>query len=214
MKRLGKLIAGILPVILFASGAMSDVALAHERRDVGTGYQLVVGWMVEPALEGQKNGVDIRVIRKDTTQPVEGVEKTLKVEITHIASGTSRIFNLRTIFRDPGHYTADLIVTAPGVYRMRFFGAIEATQVNETFSSRGAGGGFNDVESAADIQFPVRVAEVREIEAVARRLEQENRELNGRVATASGLAIAGVGLGALGAVAGTVSLITSRRKAK
>lgn len=195
--------------------ATDSVALAHERRDVGK-YQFVVGWIVEPALEGQKNGVDLRVTTNVTgeSKPVEGIEKTLQVEITHVPTGVSKVFNLRTIFRDPGHYTTDLILTASGIYRMRFFGTIEGTQINETVNSKGGGGGYGDVEPTVDIQFPTKVAEVREIEAVARHAEEKTRELEEGVMKANTMAIAGIVLGALGTIAGAISLMASRRKAK
>lgn len=197
-----------------ALGVTSGTALAHEGRDVGK-YRLTVGWIGEPALEEQKNGVDLRVASGGAeAKPVEGVEKTLKVELTHMSTGVSKTFDLRTIFRDPGHYTADLILTASGYYRMRFFGTIEGASVNETFNSRSGGGGFNDVESTAEIQFPTRVAEVREVEAVARHVEEENHVLEEGLARANTLAIAGVVLGALGIVAGAAAVVTSRRKAK
>ncbi|MBI2830280.1 MAG: hypothetical protein HYX81_03885 [Chloroflexi bacterium] len=206
-----KLVATL--IVLSAIILTGTSAFAHERRDVGK-YQIVVGWIIEPALEGQKNGVDFRVTNSETQQPVEGAEKTLQVEITHVPTGVLKVFNLRTIFRDPGHYTTDLILTAPGHYRMRFLGTIEGTPVNETFNSRSGGGGFNDVESSADIQFPIKVAEVREIEAVVRHIEEENHELEEGMARASTMAILGIVLGALGTIAGAASLITSRRKTK
>ncbi len=188
-------------------------ASAHERRNVSK-YEFVVGFIVEPPFEGQKNGVDFRVTDTGTKKPVEGVEKTVQVEITHVPSGVSRTFKLRTIFRDPGHYTADLLLTAPGYYRMRFFGAIEGTNVNETFNSRSGGGNFSDVESSVDIQFPIKVPEVREIDAFARHIEEENHEIEESATKAGAMATAGIILGAIGTIAGGVSLIISRRKAK
>lgn len=88
-----------------------EPASAHERRNVSK-FEFVVGSIVEPPIEGQKNGVDFRVTDTETKKPVEGVEKTIQVEITHVPSGVSRTFKLRTIFRDPGHYTNDIIFTA------------------------------------------------------------------------------------------------------
>jgi hypothetical protein len=83
---------------------------AHERREVGE-YQFVVGFMVEPALEGLKNGVSLEVTQGDA--PVEGLEETFQVEITHVPSGASKTMSLRTVFGEPGHYTADLIPQLP-----------------------------------------------------------------------------------------------------
>ena len=125
---------------------------AHERREVGA-YQLVVGFLTEPAFEGLKNGVDLRVLDRETQQPVEGLERTLQVELTYVPSGAAKVLRLRTIYREPGHYTADLIPTVPGHYRFRFFGSLAETAINETFDSRAGGGQFDDVDAAADLQF-------------------------------------------------------------
>jgi hypothetical protein len=139
------------------------MAAAHETRAIASGqYELVVGFIVEPALEGQKNGLDLRVRVPGTPPtPVLGVEKTLQWEITHVGTDKTATFPIRTIFNDPGHYTADLILTAPGQYRFRFFGTVEGVTVNETFIS---GERFNNVEPTDELQFPEKVAQVRSIE--------------------------------------------------
>ena len=49
------------------------------------------------------------------TVAVEGVHETLRVEVTHVATGKSVELSLRPLFGSPGEYTADLIPTAPGV---------------------------------------------------------------------------------------------------
>jgi hypothetical protein len=87
----------------------------------------------------------------------------------------ARVLNLRSLYRDPGHYTADLIPTAPGQYRFRFFGTIQAMTVQETFDSKSGGGQFDDVESSVDLQFPARLPEIREI-ANALRGAQQNAQ--------------------------------------
>jgi hypothetical protein len=213
MKKLLNIMLVLVLGGLAAIGIGGGTALAHESRDLAK-YRLVVGFIAEPALEGQKNGVDFRVTNLETQAPVEGVEKTVQVEITHVPTGVSKVFNLRTIFRDPGHYTSDLILTASGHYRMRFFGTIDGANINETFNSRSGGGNFNDVDPTTEMQFPVKVAEVREIEAVARHIEEENHDLEQSASRANMMAIVGVALGGLGTIVGIASLATSRRKAK
>ncbi|MBI2852355.1 MAG: hypothetical protein HYX84_04555 [Chloroflexi bacterium] len=213
MKKWLSILLVILLSVSVATSLISTDALAHERRDVGK-YQVVVGFIAEPAIEGQKNGVDLRVTSNVSgeSKPVEGVEETLQVEITHVATGVSRVFSLRTIFRDPGHYTTDLILTAPGVFRMRFFGNIEGTPVNETFNSRGGGGGFNDVESSADIQFPQKLAEVREVEGAARGALSAAQQAQDAAKGANTLATIGIVLGGLGLIVGASSLLGGRRR--
>lgn len=99
------------------------------------------------------------------TVPVEGLEGSLQVEVAHVPSGASRVQELLAVFGEPGHYVATLIPTAAGIYEFRVFGTIEGMAVDETFVSRGGGGGFDDIRSSADLQFPEQLPEIREIES-------------------------------------------------
>jgi hypothetical protein len=100
--------------------------------------------------------------------PVEGLEETLRVEITHVASDASKTLDLYPVTGEPGHYIASLIPTAAGVYEFRVFGTLKGTNVDETFVSIGAGGGFDDIRTSAELQFPVQLPEIREIESGVR----------------------------------------------
>ena len=198
-------LAALVAVVLMV-GAPS-VALAHEQRDV-SGYQWVVGWIGEPALEGEKNGVDLRITQAG--KPVEGVEKTLQVEILHKASGTKKTFALRTIFRDPGHYTADIIPTAPGQYEMRFFGKVGTAEVNETFSS--GPGRYGDIEPTTELAFPVAAPQVREVAGSARQALDTAQSAEDAASMARMIGIVGVIIGVLGLGAGGSALMASRKK--
>lgn len=172
----------IIVVIVAAIYALSaSIAFAHESRRVGE-YELLAGWMQEPAYEGLKNGVDFRVTRADehshddghghghgdAAAAIEGLEDTVEVEVTHEPSGTSKVFALRGLWGQPGRYTADVIPTRPGAYEFRFFGRIEGMEIDEAFGSASLGGGFDDVVSSGGIHFPERLAEAREIESAVR----------------------------------------------
>lgn len=182
---------------------------AHERRNVSK-YEFMVGFIVEPPFEGQKNGVDFRVTDTETKKPVEGAEKTVQVEITHVPSGVSGTFKLRTIFRDPGHYTSDLIPTAPGQYQFRFFGNIEGTPVNETFVS--GPGRFNDVGAAAELQFPQKLPEFREVTGAVKGAQTSAQEARDMASSSRALAYAGIVLGALGIILGIGSVVMVARR--
>ncbi len=169
-------------------------ALAHERRTIGGGtYDVVVGWDVEPAIERQKNAASIRVSRAGTNpaQPVEGLEKTLRVQIRQGAQ--TRELPLRAVFGQPGSYVADVVPTRAGQYQFRFTGTVEGTTVDEQFDS--ADGKFNGVDSSSALEFPVQTADPG---AVASSL--------GTVQT---LAYVGLGLGVLALV---LSLVALRRR--
>ncbi len=140
---------------------------------------------------------------------VEGVHETLKVEVTHVPTGASKVMSLRPVFNTPGQYAADLVPTAPGVYEFRFFGAIEGAEVDETFVSEGAGGDFDDVRSSADLQFPVTLPEIREIEGAVRGAQNAAEQAQDTAidadesaSSAGVLAIVGIVLGAVGIAAG------------
>lgn len=196
------MIAGGVGLLAGASGT----AEAHERRAVGA-FQFSVGFMVEPAYEGQKNGVDLRVTSDG--QPVVDVEKTLHVEIMHVESNQKRTQPLRTIFNDPGHYTSDVLPTATGVVRLRFFGTIGGAAIDETFES--GPGRFGSIEPSVDLQFPVRVATAREVEAGVRGATEAAAEAESAANAARRLALAGLVTGVLG-VAGGGALLASRRR--
>ena len=100
--------------------------------------------------------------------PVEGLEGSIQVEVTHVSTGASRVQELLAVFGEPGHYVAVMIPTASGVYEFRVFGNIEGMAIDETFASRGGGGGFDDIQSSAGLQFPEELPELREIESGVR----------------------------------------------
>ena len=234
------LAASIAAVLSLTIGS----ALAHEGREVGE-YRFVVGWLDEPTYEGMKNGVELSVTRigqtaqtghghdsKDSVQsmsmemdghreevPVEGLEETLQVEVTHVPSEASRVVNLRAVLNEPGSYAADLIPTAPGVYEFRVFGAAEGATIDETFVSRGGGGGFDDVHSTADLQFPERLPEVREIESAVRgalsmsqQAQDSALQADDDASAANTLAISAIVLGVLGIASGVGGFVAAMRR--
>lgn len=191
-------VLALLCVLLVAPG----IALAHEHRDVGED-QFVVGWLIEPAYEGQKNGLDLRI--SNGGQPVLGAEQTLQVEVTHVESNVTKTFDIRTIFNDPGHYTTDLMPTVSGQYRFHFTGTLDGHAVDETFTS--GPNTFGDVEALSDIQFPEPVPSGRELEAATRGAAKAAGDASGAASGARTMAIValafgviGVGLGAAGAM--------------
>ena len=124
----------------------------------------------QASMAGQDEGVAV---------PVEGLEGTLKVEVIHVSSGASRIFDVEAVWGDPGHYIARLVPTSPGVYEFRFYGAIDGMNVDETFASHSGGGDFDDVQTSAGLQFPEQMPEMREIVSAvqgARNLAQEAQD--------------------------------------
>ena len=188
--------------------AVPTRAIAHESRDVGK-YQMVVGFFVEPAYEGQKNGLDLRVRVPGTPPtPVLGLEKTLQVEISFVGVDKKITKPVRAVSaaNDPGHYTADVLPTQAGQYRFRIFGTVEGQQVNETFTS---GDKFSNVEQASALTFPDELPQVRSIEGAA---TEAQTSADAAASTASNARAIAIGSLALAVIASGAALRATMRR--
>ena len=146
--------------------------------------------------------------------PVTGLEDTLEVEVTHVASAQSTVMALAPLFGRPGAYTADFIPTQPGAYRFRFFGSIEGQPFDEVFES--GANTFDAVQSRAAAQFPITLPSVRELEGVVRTSQASADEALEAVAGVRTIGIVGMVIGTVGLVtaAGAIALaIRTRRRA-
>ncbi|MFW6069047.1 MAG: hypothetical protein ACOC9E_05645 [Chloroflexota bacterium] len=196
----------------------TNTALAHETRTVGP-YTFVVGFSNEPAFEGQANGVQLRVREGEDSDapPIEGLEETLQVEVTHLPSETTQTMDLRAVFGDPGHYTNDWIPTAPGQYRFRFVGAIGDLEVDETFES--GPDTFSSVEPADALYFPENVPAARELEGVVRGAQSSADEALGvaldteeQIGSLRTLSFVAIALAVVSVVVAAVAFVAGRRR--
>src|SRR5215216_3272453 len=126
-------VRAIAPALLLAAlFLIPSSAFAHERRTIGNGkYDVVVGWDLEPAYQGLKNGASVRISQAGSNPavPIMGAEKSLKVQIRQGAS--TREFPLRAVFGQQGYYVADIVPTRDGDYQWTFVGSINEDQINE-----------------------------------------------------------------------------------
>jgi hypothetical protein len=199
MTRLLSLVAG-MAVVVASLGALSNVAAAHETRNVGP-YVFVVGWLNEPAFQGQPNAATVRITDPRVTppKPVLDVNQTLTIRVFSGGLSTPFTGTVRSVFGQPGLYALDVIPTASGGYKYQFTGKVESLDVNETFES--GPGRFNDVEAASDMQYPERVPSGADL---ARRLDDLQAAADqGRV-----LAIVAVVIGLA-----TLGVVLTRRRA-
>jgi hypothetical protein len=164
-------------------------ALAHGGVEVGE-YELVIGFLHEPAYAGEPNGLDLRVAHHETGEPVAGLEDTLHAEI--IFGSHSRELDLRPQFGQAGAYTADVLPTVPGDYTFRVWGEIDGTPVDVEMTS--GPDTFGSVEEKSVVAFPSAERSPAELEAQAR----------------TALIVGGVGA-ALGAASLALSLAALRR---
>ena len=170
-------------------------AYAHERVEIGP-YIVIVGWVNEPAIVGERNALFLEITEND--EPVTGVEGSLDAELLY--AGRTFRSNL-TPSLTPGQYTVEFFPTVRGQYAVRLFGSIGDTEVEEVVEPE-------EVFSAARIQFPEPEPSVRELQ---KETQQQIDELAARLQTAQLVAYLGAGAGLVGIALAVWSL---RRKQK
>jgi hypothetical protein len=181
--------AGLASAGLALALALPGLARAHEHRNVASDYEFVVGFLKEPAYEGEPNGIDLTVTRRSRGAPVEGLEKTLQVEVT--MGGDSLPLPLQPRFRQPGAYNGEFVPTRAGTYYFLIRGTLEGTPIEELFES--GPGRFDDVTSVAPLQFPDKVPAGTDLQRAL-----ASAESRATVATAVGAIGLVVGLAAAG----------------
>jgi len=155
----------------------------------------VVGWISEPAIVAQPNGLDLTVSETASGKAVEGLEKTLKAAVITGGAANTKSLELVPDGDMPGHYTADLVPTRVGDYAFHLTGTAGSTKIDEKFES--GPGRFNAVSDGSDLQFPDKVP-------AAADLAKQLADANGKLTVA-------IALGALGTVGLVVSIYTLTR---
>ena len=172
----------------------TTTTLAHTRVEAGP-YAIVVGWLVEPPIVGERNALVIEISEGET--PVAGAESDLRAELVYGAQ------TFRTNL-DPtdesGIYTATIFPTVRGQYAVRLFGTLGGMEIDETIEPE-------EVFSADRIQFPEPLPDARELERQIISLENELQTTR----TFSYIALA---LALLGMVVAVVAVLKSRNGVK
>ena len=142
-----KLLVSAFLLALMALLLNSRAAFAHESITVGN-YEIVYGWVNEPPIAGQLNGVEIFV--NDTSsgseQPVEEtVVQSLVVVLTY--GGENRTLTLEPVFDTPGAFNTTILPSIPGLYSLKFSGALGDTPVDAEVE-------LEEVQAPDAVQFP------------------------------------------------------------
>lgn len=191
---------------LLAVGAsmllMTATVFAHENREVGD-YQLTVGFLNEPAIVEEPNGLSLEVVRGsgDSSEPVEGLAGSLRAEIIY---GDERLpLEIQPAFGAPGSYTADVIPTETGAYTFHIFGSIEGMEIDESFT--GGPDTFSEVASRQTMNFPNQVGSVGSVETMV-------SDANDTASTAMLLGLGGLVAGLLGLVLAGVAFARTQSR--
>jgi hypothetical protein len=177
-------ILSILSLLLAALAVFVQQALAHARTEIGP-YVVVIGWVDEPPVVGQRNALFLEVSRDG--EPVTGVEATLDAEIGY--GGRTMRANLNPA-EVPGTYTATFVPTVRGQYDVRLFGAIEDTAVDQVVQPEEVGDG-------AMLYFPEPLPDARALQQQVEQLESDLSTARILTLVALAAAAAAVALGAL-----------------
>ena len=183
----------VFAIVVSSFAFSSNVALGHERRNVGP-YTFVVGWLVEPAYVNNLNALDLTVSETQGAKAVEGLEKTLQAEV--IVGGGAKTMPLKVAARFglPGKYQGQVLPTKTGDYSFHIFGTVGTTKVDEKFES--GPNTFGGVEPTDALQFPDRVV--------------SNVDLAARLDQFQTLVIAGLVVAALALLASIGGLVKRR----
>ena len=135
----------VVAAVILVLSLNSHIALAHQRALFNIGgkdYLLVIGSQNEPVFVDDKSGVDFFAYTPDPKDPmnsrangtthVEGLDKTLKVEVS--AGPKKKVYDLEPAFNDPGHYNAAFYPTVQTTYQYKIFGTINNTPVSLAFT--------------------------------------------------------------------------------
>ncbi len=106
-----------------------QTAFAHEHITIGD-YEIVIGWMDEPPIAGQKNAVTLTVsdLSSGAALPVEDISS---LEITVSYGGQSKTLNFQPLGDEsPGQFMAPILPTVPGEYTITLGGKLGETDAD------------------------------------------------------------------------------------
>ena len=183
-----------LAVVVSSFAINTNIALGHERRTVGP-YTFVVGWLNEPAYVNLLNSLDLTVTETTGAKAVEGLDKTLKADLTFGGSTTPQPLTIAARFGLPGKYSGYVVPTKVGDYTFHITGTVGTMNIDEKFES--GPGRFGSIESTDALQYPQKVV--------------ANSDLAARLDQLQTLVIAGIVLGGLALLASAAGLVLRRR---
>jgi hypothetical protein len=193
MSRLLAAVAAVA-VVVSSFAVNTNIALGHERRTVGQ-YTFVVGWINEPAYVNLMNSLDLTVTETTGAKAVEGLDKTLKADVTFGGSSTAQPLALAARFGLPGKYSGYVLPTKVGDYTFHITGTVGTMNIDEKFES--GPGRFGAIESTDPLQYPQKVV--------------SNADLAARLDSIQTLVIAGLVVAGIALLLSAGGLLMRRR---
>ena len=213
-----KNIVFLLSLLLFTPGIVGT-AFGHTVDSVGE-YRLEIGWMNEPVVSGETNGVELfvsplepglKLEEQQFQDGVDGLEKSLKMQLVY--KNEKIMLPLTADHNIPGKYYAFVNPTVSGFYQANILGQIdETTTVSLSMHPP-------KVHERSYIEFPepsditltqlidghtTLLGQINDLNESVSELERENQQIN--------VGYAGIGLGIIGIAIAIVALSKTSKK--
>lgn len=206
----------LLFLLLLISGTFST-AFAHTVDSVGE-YRLEIGWMNEPVVSGETNGIELLVSHLEPglelkqqkfDDGVSGLEKSLKLEL--LFKEEKIILSLSPDHNIPGKYYAFVNPTVSGFYQVNVLGNIEETPISLSMHPP-------KVDERSYIEFPkpsdltltqlidghtALLGEVNNLKKSFTELEQSNQQMN--------ISYLAISISILGIIIASITLYKTRK---
>jgi hypothetical protein len=204
-------------LLLLIPGFFSP-AFAHTIDSVDE-YRLEIGWMNEPVVSGETNGIEFLVSRLEPGlelkeqkfhNGVSELEKSLKIEL--LFKNEKIILFLSPDHNIPGKYYAFVNPTVSGFYQVNILGQIEETPISLSMHPP-------KVDERSYIEFPkpsdltltqlidghtTLLGEINDLKKLVAELEQSNQQLN--------VNYVAISLGVLGIIIALIALYNTKKK--
>lgn len=205
-------------ILLLTIPGFFGIAFGHTVDSVGD-YRLEIGWMNEPVVSGETNGIELYV------SPLEPGLSLEEQEFKNGVSGLQKYLKMQLVLKDekitlplspdhniPGKYYAFVNPTVSGYYQANILGNIGDTTVSLSMHPP-------KVDERAYIEFPESsdltlnqlidghtavVGEVNDLKESIAKIENSNSE--------NSIGYLGIGLGIAGIVIASISLGKSQKK--
>lgn len=179
-------------ILLLLIPGFFGYAFAHTIDSVGE-YRLEIGWMNEPVVSKETNGIELFVSKLEPDlelkyqkfkDGVSGLEKSLKMELLY--KEEKIILHLSPDHNIPGKYYAFVTPTVSGFYQANILGNIDVTPISLSMHPP-------KVDDRSHIEFPkpsdltltqlidghtTLVGEINDLKNSVSKLEQSNQQMN------------------------------------
>lgn len=204
-----------IAVLLFLTS--TQPAFAHQIDSVGN-YRIQIGWMHEPAISSETNGIELFVNQLDSSLPADkqlfnentgiiGLSKDLKIELVYKTQKISL-----PLFEDHnirGKYYTLVDPTVSGYYQVNIFGRIHDTDVSKALH-------LPKVDDRSFIEFPERQNQnlYSGQQILELKIQQINstltNQLNSDLSEIKNSIYLGIGFGIAGILIGLFAIIRTR----